>query len=248
MQPFINEIIDKIIPLTKVLGLSSIDVKVYITLLMNGPLTARKLAELLSISVTKTYEPLNRLIKKGFVEKSRERPAVYYAKPPREVWSNIKREVTDLMEFIENYIIPQLEAMASIPSQPYQITIIPQGSIIREIVTLISKSKSDVDIAISFPELVVNEVINAITDASKDKRVRVLVTSRIAKLFDRLKNGFVHVKILDDMFGSGVIGDTVILIVKNPSGTLNAMWSSHKYFNEIARVYFNHLWSKAKEI
>ena len=248
MQSFINEIIDKMIPLAKVLGLSSIDIKVYVTLLMNGPLTARKLAELLSISVTKTYEPLNRLIKKSFVEKSHERPAIYYAKSPREVWNNIKREVTDLMEFIEDYIIPQLEAMASIPSQPYQITIIPQGSIIREIVTLISKSKSDVDIAISFPELVVNEIINAIMEASKDKRVRVLVTSKIAKLSDRLKNGFIRIKILDDMFGSGVIGDTVILIVKNPSGTLNAMWSSHKYFNEIARVYFNHLWSKAKEI
>ncbi len=241
-----SKIVNELLPLVKILGLSNLDIKVYMTLLINGPLTARRLAELLSIPSTKVYEPLNRLLEKKFIDKSHDRPAIYSARPPREVWDEIKHKIIELMDSIEKYIIPQLEVIAHGASQPYQITIIPQENIVREIKLLILKSKSNVDAALSFPELIVDDIINALIEASKTKRVRILITSSMASLVDKIKNEFIYVKVLNDMFGSGIIGDAVILVVRTPSGILNAMWSSHKYFNEIARVYFDYLWGKAK--
>jgi len=44
------------------------------------------------------------------------------------------------------------------------------------------------------------------------------------------------------LFGSGLItSDSILLIVKS-NDNLTGLFSNHKYFVDIATVYFNHLW------
>jgi|GEM_PF-6161593 len=59
------------------LGFTDYENKAYVALLKNGTLDSRKLSKATQIPYTKIYTTLNALARKGFIEKSRTRPAVY---------------------------------------------------------------------------------------------------------------------------------------------------------------------------
>lgn len=73
---FIEPLAPKMKDLTE-LGFTDYENKAYVALLKKGPLDSRKLSKATKIPYTKIYTTLNSLLRKGFIEKSRTRPAVY---------------------------------------------------------------------------------------------------------------------------------------------------------------------------
>jgi len=63
------------------LGLSSNEVKAYITLLQGGSMTASEVSRQARIPYSKVYEALESLRKKGIVSQQRSRPVVFTPKP-----------------------------------------------------------------------------------------------------------------------------------------------------------------------
>ncbi|MDW7977199.1 MAG: helix-turn-helix domain-containing protein, partial [Candidatus Caldarchaeum sp.] len=64
------------------LGLTEYEVRAYVALVENGPMTASELSETKQIPYSKVYEVLGSLAEKGFIESQQGRPAKYFPKSP----------------------------------------------------------------------------------------------------------------------------------------------------------------------
>jgi sugar-specific transcriptional regulator TrmB len=77
------------------LGLSPADSKIYILLERNGPLTARKMTEMLKLHRQQVYRILGRLKKAGLVNSSGNRPKVFSALTFEEVLDMFLKDKSD---------------------------------------------------------------------------------------------------------------------------------------------------------
>ena len=86
-----------------------------------------------------------------------------------------------------------------------------------------------------------------------DKGIRIVVlvseetSTEIIKMISRIAD----VRIKDDMFGGGVIGDsTQVLILLGEEGNRKgepiAIWADHPGLAGYAKDYFNYLWNDAR--
>ncbi len=64
------------------LGLTHYEIKVYVTLLSQGYLTASEVSKISKIPFSKVYDVLSNLQNKGFVRVEESRPAKYYPTEP----------------------------------------------------------------------------------------------------------------------------------------------------------------------
>jgi sugar-specific transcriptional regulator TrmB len=67
------------------LGLSEIDSKVYITIAVKGPMTARTILEEIQINKQQLYPILKKLQRKNMIEVTDKRPSVFSALPFEQV-------------------------------------------------------------------------------------------------------------------------------------------------------------------
>jgi sugar-specific transcriptional regulator TrmB len=148
------------------------------------------------------------------------------------------------MEEVETKVIPLLER-ASVGSPPlFRIFLLNEGKIQYYIEKVFSKASKEVLIAISHKEIINDEFFEKISSL-KDKGAKIwMIITKGVYEFLKDKNIMVreNYKIADEMFGSGIISDEIILIFKN-GNQLNALWSDHNYFVELGKIYFEHLWS-----
>lgn len=247
MEPSIP---DKVLCLFRLLGIGRRETKVYLTVLARGPLTARDIALYLNISPTKVYEPLNKLIELGLITKTSDRPAKFIAVEPRIAWYRVKNMIEENMRVFEERLLPQIEALYRGSSGLYRIILVPGSSVLDRLVDVIISSSRNINLALAYKELFTKQLFDAIHSIAEHVKIRVLVDpehSRLPEIMELRKKG-VHVRVLEGMFGSGAVGSSVILIVKTREGDLIGMWSDHEFFVEIAKVYFEHLWSKSTEL
>jgi len=247
---FDNLILDKLLTLLRLVGIGRREAKVYITILTHGPITARDLALHLNVSPTKVYEPLNKLVSLGLVVKTHDRPAKFMAVEPRIAWRRIKGIIEDNIKVFEEKLLPQIEALYHGSSGLYRIILVPGHDIVHRLTDVIISSRTNVDIALSYRELITEQILKAIINASKHIKIRLLIDKKYTDFQEllALRNEGVNIHVIDGMFGSGVIGSSVLLIVKTKEGDLIGMWSDHEFFVEIAKVYFEHLWNKSYEL
>jgi Predicted transcriptional regulators len=116
----LDELIERVSPYARALGVTKNEVKLYVTLLMEGPLTGKELAQRLGISQVKVYPMLGTLVERGWVRKTSERPAKYEAVPLLEVWRSLKDKVYDTVEEIERDVIIPFHSILS-TSHPWRL-------------------------------------------------------------------------------------------------------------------------------
>ena len=95
---------DRVIDLFKKLGFGSLDARVYMTLLLRGPLTISQLMGELEAYRPQLHDSLSRLIAKGFVEVNRGKPTLYRAVSPQVVLDTFKAEMSKLSEEAMHYM------------------------------------------------------------------------------------------------------------------------------------------------
>ncbi len=243
-----NILLNELSELFRIVGLGASELRIYLVVLLRGPTTAKDLAKEVNISPTKIYEPLNKLVRLGLLEKTSDRPAKYIAVNPRIAWKKIKSYIDERIRFFEERILPQIESLYRGGSGTYRVLIVPPQLIENSVRDVILSSSSNIDIAISYSELLTNDIVNSIIEVSDKVKIRLLVEEELRNhdFIGKISSSSVSLRFLNGMFGSGVIGGIVILIVKAPGGELIGIWSDHEFFTEIAKVYFDHLWNKAK--
>jgi|UniRef100_A0A7J3SJN0 sugar-specific transcriptional regulator TrmB len=236
--------------LTKILrlmGLSKREIEVYLLLQANGPSTAREVAQGLDIPYSKAYESLSRLMKLGWVLRAEGRPHKFFPVNIREIWQEAKKEIEAKMSDVEERVIPVIEKLATTPSPLFKILLLGEEDVFRFFNKMIDARGKNLSLAIAHRELLTMQSIQRISGVW-GASARLLVTKEVLdtselKRFSRE----VKVRVIKEMFGSGVIGDGIMLVIRN-GGRLNALWSDHAYFVDLGKVYFEYLWEQSKEI
>jgi sugar-specific transcriptional regulator TrmB len=83
---------------TKLFGLNTYEVKLWVTLLGRGTSTAGELSDMANVPRSRSYDVLESLEKKGFVVMNPGKPIKYLAVPPKEVLENVKKQIEKNME------------------------------------------------------------------------------------------------------------------------------------------------------
>ncbi|MFP3217051.1 MAG: helix-turn-helix domain-containing protein [Acidianus sp.] len=224
-----------------ILGISRAELRIYSTLLLEGQMTARQLADQLGISYTKIYSLLTKLEERGWIKRLGKKPAVYKAIPLRDLWASIKKMIEIKVDEFEKEFIEPLSSLLS-PSSTYSITMIPSDKIKSTFYEILDEGNK-VSIAISYPELLSEDIIQAIkakSYTSPDLRVIIQSDINIPEISG------LQIRKLSNMFGSGLITSTAVLLIIKNVDKFSGLFSNHKYIVDIATVYFNHLWTQAK--
>ncbi len=224
-----------------VLGISRAELKVYSALLLNGQSNARKLSDELNISYTKIYSILNKLEERGWIRKLGKKPVVYEAVSLRDLWSNIKKMLEfKVDQFEKEFIEPLSSLMGS--TAAYTVMMIPQHDLKRTIVNLLGEPSKKYLVAISFKELMDQELIQLIKAKSYVAEVKLIAQRDI-----RVEEGGIEQRHLDNMFGSGIVTSSSVLLIIKSNDRLTGIISNHRYLVDIAMVYFDHLWEQASK-
>ncbi|WP_243680606.1 helix-turn-helix domain-containing protein [Vulcanisaeta souniana] len=91
--------------LARLIGLTSYDIKAYIALVENGPLTARDAAIKANIPSSKVYSVLHKLYRLGYVEiDDKKRPELFYAVSPTDIFNRLVQKFSDYVNSIKPLI------------------------------------------------------------------------------------------------------------------------------------------------
>ncbi len=232
----LDEMISRISKFASIFGISRSELKVYAFLLLNGKSTARDTSEKLNMSYTKVYSILSRLEGRGWIVKIARRPTLYEAVPVKEVWLSIKGVISAKLDQLEKEFIDPLSAFTF--SSPYTVIIVPSRDIINAIKEYLNEKSQKYLIAISYQELLTEQVLELVKAASIKGETKIILSKGVK--FPEIPS--VKVKVTDNMFGSGVINSSSMLLIVKSGDSLMGLSSSHKYFVDIATVYFNYLW------
>ncbi|MFP3204430.1 MAG: helix-turn-helix domain-containing protein [Metallosphaera yellowstonensis] len=240
-QDILDELLARVSKFASVLGISRAELKVYSALLLNGQSNARKLSDELNISYTKIYSILNKLEERGWIRKLGKKPVVYEAVSLRDLWSNIKKMLEfKVDQFEKEFIEPLSSLMGS--TAAYTVMMIPQHDLKRTIVNLLGEPSKKYLVAISFKELMDQELIQLIKAKSYVAEVKLIAQRDI-----RVEEGGIEQRHLDNMFGSGIVTSSSVLLIIKSNDRLTGIISNHRYLVDIAMVYFDHLWEQASK-
>lgn len=229
----------------KILGISKRELDVYALILTSGGLTANEISEMLGLPLSKVYDSLSSLLQRRWIFRTSDRPARYYAVPVSEVWEEIKKNINEQIREVEEKILPLLESLSRSPVPLLKIVLLDQSKIPTFIKRILNRGEESIYITLAYPELVEPSVVAELRRAAMRRTFRALVAREVHEAFKKSGLGdVVEYRLVDKLFGSGIIGEEVLIIVKS-SGVLQGLWSDHYYFVELGRVYFNHLWEKA---
>ncbi|AWR97159.1 winged helix-turn-helix transcriptional regulator [Acidianus sulfidivorans JP7] len=236
----IEELLSRVSRFASILGISRTDLKIYSVLLLEGQMTAREISEKMNISYTKIYTILGKLEEKGWIKRLGKKPAFYEAVPLRDLWANIKKTIEIKIDEFEKDFIEPLSSMLS-TSSTYSITMVPPSKLKTTIFEILD-SPGKIMMAISFPEILEKEIIEIIKVKSYNSDLKLILQNDI-----KISNvSSVNIRRLQNMFGSGIITSSAVLLIVKNADKLSGLFSNHKYIVDIASVYFNHLWEQAK--
>ncbi|WP_054854222.1 helix-turn-helix domain-containing protein [Vulcanisaeta distributa] len=236
--------------LARLIGLTSYDIKAYIALVENGPLTARDVALKASIPSSKVYSVLHKLYRLGYVEiDDKKRPELFYAVSPTDIFNRLIQRFSDYV----NSIKPLIDSLQLMYESTYKGRVTAQSELLYVVrgldstKELIMKSMGygNLDVATPYIELLDHRVLSMIEDISRNNETRLLVSRDITYHVKDLPPR-IHIRVRDKLFGGGFIGiGGVVLIIKHGMDYIS-LYSRQDYIIDIAKTYFNNLWNDAE--
>ncbi|MHA1581661.1 MAG: TrmB family transcriptional regulator [Candidatus Baldrarchaeia archaeon] len=231
------------------LGLTEYEVRVYITLLENGSMTAAEISSASGIPYSRIYEVLTRLEKKGWIEALSSRPKLYKPLPPSEAVKIVKIELERQLENYENVVIEKLQPLyekQALVERPDVYIIRGIENVLARVIEMFEDAKKKVMISMSNINI---EYIKVIEDALrniKNRNIKIEIltsTDSSPEALSRLSK-YGEIRIRDRLYGGGVIVDDheVMLLLMGKSSVL-AIWSTHIELATLARDYFYYLWN-----
>lgn len=248
MKDMLNEVRD----LLKITGLTDNEIKIYVTLLVEGPLTAKEISIKTGIPYAKIYSHLEKLRRKELLEKSSERPAKYIAKTPYLIYTYVKRKVDEELAKLRRIVSLMEHICMSEGSSSREIHVIfGLNNVISTITLSLLKAKKQVLMAVSnIPYEQFKELISILRELRGECDIRLLVSQNydIKRFRKDIGNAGIELKVKDEMFGNGLIVDEreTVIVVKDSCGEYVGIVAKHKHLVDIARTYYEFLWGKAK--
>ncbi len=241
----------------KRLGLSEYEVKAYIALLAIKNGTASEISNAAGIPISKIYETLKSLEKKGLIRVERERPMRYIPEHPQVAAEALRSSIEnlvnmDLQVFVSSFA-PIYEGEA--PERPDIWIIRSEASLWRSVKDVMKRSNMQLSVAIPVMPTEIYQMLLSVSALLKEKRglVKVIVGPQSAsKPVTRKLVNTAEVRVREITFGGGVINDAseVVLLLVTPgeNAAKLAIYSTHVALAGIAQLYFDMLWEHSERI
>lgn len=230
------------------LGLTHYEVKVYVTLLSQGYLTASEISKLSKIPFSKVYDVLSSLQNKGFVRVEELRPAKYYPVEPKlafeKLFNDIFSRIKESIEMV-TFELNLLYEKKGLKEKSNVWLIRGLDEIVAKVKEIFMKTRYE--LFISLPKFHKEfEFLFPILPTLNLRNVKyyILLSKDIPKKFIENIKGYGEVKYAGKMFGGGVISDSkeVLLLLPEGKNETVALWSDHEGLANFAKNYFMHLW------
>ncbi|MGA2875489.1 MAG: helix-turn-helix domain-containing protein [Nitrososphaerales archaeon] len=236
------------------IGLTDYEIKAYVSLLSNPGVQASEVSKGSDVPVSKIYEVLGNLERKGWVESQNTRPSKYFPKSPSTALQALKMRMEAELKSNEDHLLSELMPLyeqKEIQERPDIWIIRGDYNIIAKISESIDRCKRELLVVIpSALNSVVELLIPALTHVrSSGVNVRILMSGEISEKSVAKITSLAELRFKENMFGGGVIIDAseVVLLLGNSSENREdlAIWSDHAGLSSFAKNYFEFLWKEA---
>jgi len=265
MEQFERGIPDNVKESLKNIGLTDYEISIYISLVSEGPMDARKLSEVSGVPYSRIYNILSILEKeKSFILKEEEsRPSKYHAKSPDEALLLAKQDLLKSYEEDSNLIIRELNPIYQNKKSPIKIALyVHRGrdSCFNALLTLFKQAKNSISFA--SPDL---EFLKDCYEAIKKARARGVIEIQLLVEEKSVKDSsykeiltkyteIAEVRVRDQIFGNGIVidgGKEAYLIFSQQFFEKTSYFgivTDHIAFGPAATYYFSYLYNTAKKI
>lgn len=240
------------------LGLTSYEIKVYLALLEHGPLTASDISKKSGVPYSKIYEVLNSLEDKVWLESNSSRPQKFFPKSPSTALEAIKLQKESEIKYNEDIIRNELMPIyqkSGVKEKPEIWVVRGFYNIATKVNEIIQTSQKELLIALPQIAQEIAKPLQPLLRTLYDKGIKIIVlvsegtNIEIIKAISRIAD----VRIKDNMFGGGVIGDgkQVLILLgeeRSEKGGFEpiAIWAEHPGLAGYAKDYFQYLWNDAR--
>ena len=238
------------------LGLTDYEMRVYITLLERGNMTANQISEAAGVPYSKIYEVLESLESKGWIGSEGGRPAKFYPRSPITALEVNRMRIERRLKTYENIVISELLPLYESGGLRER----PDVWILRGELNVLSKLKDllsncDLELQIATPWInkqLANILLPTLTMIrAKGGSAQIMLSSSCSKSIAKRLGEYAEVRFRDQLFGGGIIADSreaiIILRGEKKKPTL-AIWSDHIGLAKIAKIYFEYLWKDAEPL
>jgi len=239
------------------LGLTGYEIRVYMALLEYGQMTAAAISKTASVPYSKIYEVLNSLEDNGRLESDSSRPQKFFPISPSTALDAMKMRMENVIRDNQNLIESELMLIYEKSGMKEK----PEIWVVRGIYNIAAKvneiiESAEQDLLIAMPQ--VAEEIARLTQPllrtthERGVKITVLASEETSQETVKMISRVANVRLKDNMFGGGVIGDSrqvVILLSEGRSenGSFEpiAIWAEHPGLARFAKDYFQYLWTDA---
>lgn len=241
------------------LGLTGYEIKVYLSILDGGPAIASEISKVSGVPYSKIYEVINTLEDKGWLESNSSRPQKFFPKSPQSALAAMRIRMENGIKDNENLIMSELLPIY----QKRGIKERPEIWVVRGIHNIIGKVNEIIldcqaELLIALPEVAediakpAQPMLRALYE--KGVSISVLASGRTSSDTLRTISRIAQVRVKDQMFGGGVIGDSrQVMLLLGESGIIDsngfepiAIWAEHSGLAGLAKDYFEYLWADAE--
>jgi sugar-specific transcriptional regulator TrmB len=240
--------------------LTDYEIKAYLALLDNSGSQASDIGRVAAVPVSKIYEVLANLERKGWVESQQAtRPAKYYPKSPSTALQAVRIRMERELKTNEEYLLQELMPRYSrkeLQEKPEIWIVRGEYNILAKVQETIDSCKKEILVVVP---TALNDVIDLVIPALTDIRnsgvaVRMLISGQANSESLQKISLLSQLRLKENMFGGGVISDAreVILLlgrgregIEDSEGSALAIWSDHSGLASFAKSYFDFLWNDA---
>jgi HTH-type transcriptional regulator, sugar sensing transcriptional regulator len=237
------------------LGLTDYEIKAYLTLLSIPGSQASDISRQSDVPVSKIYEVLGNLERKGWVESQHTRPSKYFPKSPSTALQAFRLKIESDLKSNEDYLLGELMpifAQKATQERPDIWIVRGDFNILAKVSETIYRCKKE--LLVAFPSAL-NNVVDFVVPSLRSMRdaginVRIMMSGGVGEKTSNTIAELSNLRFKDNMFGGGVIIDAreVVLLLgtsrESPSQAL-AIWSDHSGLASFAKNYFEFLWAEA---
>ncbi len=223
-------------------------------LLTKNPLTAKEISGEANVPHSKIYTVLKKLLEKGFVRETGDRPARFYPVHPRESLRKQRLRIEEETRRAEETVLRELQPIferTEVREKPEIWIIRGKENILSKIKSLCLKSRSEFLLALpQVPRDMVEEILRIVKKfvVERDILPKIMTTEENYMLINELDvRG--EIKTRDIFFGGGLIVDgkeALLLLSEAKLEDLIGIWSRHIGLTVLARDYFIYLWGKGE--
>ena len=239
------------------LGLTGYEIKVYLSLLEKGSMTASDISKKSGVPYSKIYEVLNSLEDKGWLESASSRPQKFFPKSPLTALEAMRMRIENGIKDNEGLIISELMPVyekSGIKERPEIWVVRGIYNIAAKVNEIIQTCQNELLIALPQVAEDIAKPVQPMLRMLQEKGVKITVLASEGTNPDTIRalSRVANVKVKNDMFGGGVIGDSRQVMILLGEGRIEkgnyepiAIWADHIGLAGFAKDYFHYLWVDA---